>query len=238
MADADLSVLVVDGFSEDRPERLRALEHMCPDPLRPRDYPDSFRAIGAEQAVAWNVPADEHYARHGVLVFRDAPSESLAWISQRVSRLLGGSFYVSEVQYKTHMRQSAGVWLHTDIRADREVLVLLYLSDLRDADGARLVLFSRGAERPANLRWEPNYVSGEPIVDIERPIETAAVGGEWSHGRVVLMPRKSVQPARDRAVILDHRAGKANVHAVTQLRTNASRRLVEVWLRATRSSSP
>lgn len=234
---SELRAIVVDRFApRGDPRLLATLEARCPRREVPSAYPDSFRAVGRELSLQWNVPPDENYARHGVLVHRGDPRDpSLHWVARRVSVLLGKQLEVSEVQYKTHLDRSNGVWLHTDRRAGRQILVLLYLDTLAAHDGGELVLFRKARRPQPNATQVSGYVSGRPIDGFGAAVETAGVGGEWTHGNATLVPARRVRPRRNRAVVLDHRES-ANVHAVTRMRSAAPRRLVEIWL--TRSAPP
>merc|ERR1712196_473316 len=117
----------------------------------------------------WNcVDSNESYARHGVIVNAHKDLSQFGWITERVRRVVGPVKMV-EARSKTHMKQSNGVWLHTDVQRKasavpggdgsgasnsdpntngrkRELQLLLYLTSLLDIDGGSLHVFSLEAE--------------------------------------------------------------------------------------------
>lgn len=205
---------------------------MCPDREDPHAYPQSFASVGPALAQLWGVPEDEQYARHGVLVHEGQPTAAdIRELEKRLSDLLDRSMRLTEIKLKTHLPHSRGVWLHTDRRADRQVQVLLYLTSLKAKDGAELVLFSRITEPvDCEVRHVNSYISRGPLGNLKSPIHTAGIGGEWDRRSAhTFAPRLRVRAKKNRAVILDYRKGRPNIHAVPRLEGDATRQLVEMW---------
>lgn len=230
---AGLRYRVVDGLlTSEECARLRAVA-----PTRdasPSAYPDSLRRVSVDEARRWSVPLDEHYLKHGVLVDSPGHLAEYAWLADRVGRLMRTRLYLTELRLKTHLPKSNGVWVHTDRRTGREILVLFYLTTLKRRDGGALYLFSH--DRRPN-RGGLDYDSGRPIAGFPASFDVGRVGGERPAVMRRVFTRRVVIPRVGRAVVLDHRHGETNLHAVSATTSDAPRVLVEAWFK-TASDAP
>jgi hypothetical protein len=235
-----------------------------PDRSRPYDYPLSFGGIGSARAERWNnVPVEESYHRHGVLV-RDHTGgvhtgrmegetrlPCFEWITRRVQQLVGPVRLI-ELRTKTHIEHSNGVWLHTDSQRERldwlgkdagkgmrrDFLLLLYLTTLHDKDDGKLHVFSNSSDPDvaADALHFDAYQSGVRV-EFTAPVVTSKVGGEWRHGQQTFRSVLELTPVAGSAVLLDHRLVD-NVHAVSQMQTSARRELVEAWFAGLADDTP
>lgn len=214
-----------------RETQLAYLAQRVPDRSTPQRYPLSFEPVGERLGRQWNTPADETYWRHGVLVDQP-PRQHYDWIATPASEAMGLPLRVAELRFKSHTARSPGVWLHTDRRmsVSRDVLLLLYLSDVDETDGGTLHVFEHGPVVPDAARVEA-YQSGVRVKQFDGPLVTAGIGGEWQKGERTFVSALRVTPARGTAVLMDCRQVD-NVHAVTEMHTNAPRHLAEIWLAA------
>jgi len=244
MADGMDVRIVQDFVASNKLADLRAM--YTPNRTNPKEYPLSFAAVGEYRAALWNtIPADECYHHHGVLVRDqtwiegDARLWQFEWLKKHVARMMG-PVRLLEVRSKAHVRRSNGVWLHTDSQREhlnwlevdaepgltRDLLVLVYLTSLRDYDGGKLHVFANTSRHP-NAERIYEYQSNVPI-SFSGPITTDKVGGEWLHGLNTFHPMLELIPTAGTMVMLDNRKVD-NVHAVTQMHTGTRRELLEAW---------
>lgn len=238
--------LVPKLLSRTEVNELRSMH--SPDRTRLVEYPLSFGAVGEYRASLWNnIPADECYHHHGVLV-RDhtgleGPSKlrEFEWLRRRATQLTRLPMRLLEVRTKSHIKRSNGVWLHTDsqrehldwLRVDtepgltRDFLLLVYLTSLKDTDGGKLHVFANVSEEHPDAEYYDTYQSNVRV-EFSGPLTTSKVGGEWRHGVNTFHSMLELIPVAGSAVFMDHRKVD-NVHAVTQMHTGVNRELLEAW---------
>lgn len=207
---------------------LMTFDRLVPDRSKhPSHYPDTVRPLGYQHG--WVVPPDETYLHHGVIVStpRLESADKLALWASRTLRM--GQLTPTEIRVKAHIHYSNGVWMHTDRRPGREILMLIYLTDLRVTDGGMLHLFETN-----ETTWPTRIVTAYPRnekIKFERSdrIQTAYVGGAWHERQRIFSVCKRIVPTRGLAVILDC-THEHNVHAVECMQSTRPRHVVEVWL--------
>ena len=234
---------------------VEQLRRFSPNRAFPSNYSLTFARVG-EISKLWNcVDSNESYARHGVIVQAHTDLSKFSWITERVRRLVGPVKMV-EARSKTHMKQSNGVWLHTDVQRKesatpggattstssgatnsdsnangrkRELHLLLYLTTLLDVDGGCLHVFTLESESKPDAEYiDECQWSGVRVQLGNEPIVTSKIGGEWVHGVKTFRPVLQAVPVAGSAILMDARDAD-NVHAVTQMHTATQREVFEVW---------
>ena len=225
----DLKYIVV---QYDNKQIISRLKKYCPDKSVPTHYPESFVKVGKQLGSLWNIPEDENYIRQGVLVTRqDGTTKEIESIKNVVTQAFGISqpAKVVKVQFKSHIEKSNGVWLHNDYvcTENRDILILVYLSDLSEDDGAKLHIYKH--KNYNGERIDIERYQNKRLHKLEDKITTDAIGGEWFDGVRVFELVDAIVPKKGRIVAFDYRNDR-NIHAVDALATRKDRKLCEIWL--------
>tara|TARA_B100000287_G_scaffold91765_1_gene84010 strand:+ start:753 stop:1559 length:807 start_codon:yes stop_codon:yes gene_type:complete len=240
---------------------LNDLADKCPHPndvyekTNDERYEGTLNDVGLNSrslGIKWNVPWNDSYTHHGVVLKNDKPHpylNSLEW-KRQVGNMIGIKDFPNMksvmCKYKTHVKNSNGVFLHTDrfvwedYGIKRNILVLIYVNDeeWKPEYGGELLLFSnKNNIDKTNRNNIEKYIHNRPLMEISNLsegdiIRTSGIGGPWAYDNYNRKPidcrlEKKVSPDFGRVVVMDNRDNH-NVHAVPPKNT-FYRRVIEHW---------
>lgn len=223
-------------------KNLDILRNKFPDLNNKEKYYLSFIEVGNDLSKKWNIPKDETYFKEGVIVEQTQPPNyfvSKQWMQKIANRLKIDENYLEPLtwKYKRNIKNSNGLWLHTDIRREekRNILVLIYVGNYSNKkDGGELLIFNEKSKYNKNIPLIKNYQSGYPLkilknIKINEFINTDSIGGEWNKNKTptTFQCIHKILPKDGLVVIMDYR-DKYNIHAVSP-KTNYERNVVEQW---------